>query len=58
MHFDVLRLDATEKQIKFAVKAFLAAELENWEFRLIGSMSEQFKQELHEMLEGSPCEYM
>lgn len=48
------RLDAPEKQIKFAVNAFLAAELEDWEFRLVGSMSDQFKQELNAMLEGSP----
>ncbi|MEG0471339.1 MAG: glycosyltransferase family 4 protein [Solibacillus sp.] len=48
------RLDAPEKQVKFAVKAFLAAELANWEFRLVGPMSEAFRQELLEMLDGSP----
>lgn len=48
------RLDAPEKQVKFAVKAFLAAELANWEFRLVGPMTEEFKQELLSILEGSP----
>ena len=48
------RLDAPEKQIKLAVQAFLAAELADWEFRLVGPMSEEFRQELHELLEGSP----
>ncbi|MEG0384309.1 MAG: glycosyltransferase [Solibacillus sp.] len=48
------RLDAPEKQVKFAVKAFLVAELANWEFRLVGPLSEAFRNELHEMLEGSP----
>ncbi|ATP40606.1 glycosyl transferase [Solibacillus sp. R5-41] len=47
------RLDAPEKQIKMAVTSFLAAELADWEFRLVGPMSEKFRQELHEMLEGS-----
>lgn len=48
------RLDAPEKQVKLAVKAFLAAALSNWEFRLVGPMSENFRQEIFEMLEGSP----
>ncbi|WP_107949482.1 glycosyltransferase family 4 protein [Lysinibacillus parviboronicapiens] len=48
------RLDAPEKQILLAVKAFLAAELTDWEYRLVGPMSEDFSKELHTLLEGSP----
>ncbi|QDP99127.1 glycosyltransferase family 4 protein [Lysinibacillus fusiformis] len=48
------RLDAPEKQILLAVKAFLAAELLDWEFRLVGPMSDEFKKELHETLKGNP----
>ncbi len=48
------RLDAPEKQILLAVKAFLAAELTDWEYRLVGPMSEDFSKELHTLLEESP----
>ncbi len=48
------RLDAPEKQILLAVKAFLAAELSDWEFRLVGPMSDEFKKELQDILEGNP----
>ncbi|MFJ8090847.1 glycosyltransferase [Lysinibacillus sp. NPDC095746] len=48
------RLDAPEKQILLAVKAFLAAQLSDWEFRLVGPMSEAFRQELLNVLDGNP----
>lgn len=48
------RLDAPEKQVKFAVTAFLAAALPDWVFRLVGPMSGEFKSELQELLEGHP----
>ena len=48
------RLDAPEKQIKLAVRAFLTAELADWEFRLVGPMSDVFRRELQEILEGNP----
>lgn len=47
------RLDAPEKQVILAVKAFLAAELSDWEFRLVGPMSEDFKKKLEFILENS-----
>jgi len=48
------RLDAPEKQVLLAVKAFLAAQLSDWEFRLVGPMSEAFRQELSNVLDGNP----
>ncbi|MFJ7732164.1 glycosyltransferase [Lysinibacillus sp. NPDC097231] len=48
------RLDAPEKQILLAVRAFLAAQLSDWEFRLVGPMSEAFRQELLKLLDGNP----
>lgn len=48
------RLDAPEKQTLLAVKAFLAAQLSDWELRLVGPMSEDFKQEIRNLTDGSP----
>ncbi|WP_341299550.1 glycosyltransferase family 4 protein [Lysinibacillus sp. FSL H8-0500] len=48
------RLDAPEKQTLLAVKAFLAAQLTDWELRLVGPMSESFYQELMALLDGHP----
>ncbi|WP_155591425.1 glycosyltransferase family 4 protein [Lysinibacillus cavernae] len=48
------RLDAPEKQTILTVKAFMAAQLPDWELRLVGPMSESFQQELQLLLNGHP----
>ncbi|MCE4044281.1 glycosyltransferase [Lysinibacillus fusiformis] len=48
------RLDAPEKQTIFTIKAFLAAQLTDWELRLVGPMSESFQQEIKQLLDSHP----
>ncbi|MFU8646793.1 glycosyltransferase [Lysinibacillus sp. RSDA_15] len=48
------RLDAPEKQTTFTIKAFLAAQLTDWELRLVGPMSESFQQEIKQLLDSHP----
>ncbi|MER1999283.1 MAG: glycosyltransferase [Lysinibacillus sp.] len=51
---NVSRLDAPVKQIMMTVYAFLNAGLPDWELRLVGAMSEQFKNELMAVVAASP----
>ena len=48
------RLDAPEKQTILTVKAFLAAQLSDWELRLVGPMSASYQEELRQLLDGHP----
>lgn len=48
------RLDAPEKQTILTVKAFLAAQLPDWELRLVGPMSVSFQEELRLLLDSHP----
>ena len=48
------RLDAPEKQTILTVKAFLAAQLPDWELRLVGPMSVSFQEELRLLLDSQP----
>ncbi|MGM9967636.1 glycosyltransferase family 4 protein [Rummeliibacillus sp. POC4] len=48
------RLDAPDKQVMMAVYAFLNAQLPDWELRLVGAMSEQFKEQLMNFVAASP----
>lgn len=48
------RLDAPEKQVMMTVGCFLAAELPDWELRLVGSMSDEFKNQLTNFISTSP----
>lgn len=48
------RLDAPDKQVMMTVFAFLNAGLPDWELRLVGPMSEQFKKQLMDVVSKSP----
>ena len=48
------RLDAPVKQVMMTVNAFLNAALPDWELRLVGTMSDEFKYELMEVVSASP----
>ncbi|MGG2073330.1 glycosyltransferase family 4 protein [Lysinibacillus irui] len=48
------RLDSPEKQTILAVRAFLAAQIPDWELRLVGPMSATFQQELLMILDSHP----
>ena len=48
------RLDAPDKQVMMTVYAFLNAHLPNWELRLVGAMSEQFKEKIMDVVSASP----
>lgn len=48
------RLDDPVKQVMMTVYAFLNADLPDWELRLVGGMSEDFKKELMDVVSASP----
>lgn len=48
------RLDAPVKQVMMTVYAFLNAGLPDWELHLVGAMSEQFKEQLIDVVSASP----
>lgn len=47
------RLDDPVKQVMMAVNAFLNAKLLDWELRLVGTMSEDYKKQLTEVIANS-----
>ena len=47
------RLDAPDKQVMMIVYAFLNAQIPDWELRLVGPMSEQFKEQLMDVVSAS-----
>lgn len=48
------RLDSPDKQVMMTVYAFLNAGLPDWELRLVGAMSDEFKKQLMEVINASP----
>ena len=47
------RLDAPDKQVMMTVYAFLNAGLPDWELRLVGAMSDEFKKQLIDVISAS-----